>query len=142
MSLVTDNKRDIIEAKEKMKALLRTKAILKDMPTCIKELDGFIYPVRTNVENELTTEILPITVYSNSETVLQDLKTLGFIGFRPKYNGSWWAARGSAVINGISIVVDIGNLPTPPKCHLEEYTETVTRFRAVCEEDSEDVVVM
>ncbi len=145
-NIVADNARDITIAYKKLKQLQRTKAVLMDMPDVIRNLEGFIYPIYTVTSMEhdepVTHEELSISIYTQSDEVMKQLKIYGFIGLVPKYDGYNWAASGKAIINDITVSVAITGLATPPKCYLEEYQETVTKYRAVCEEESVDGVVV
>ncbi|KKN81752.1 hypothetical protein LCGC14_0316640 [marine sediment metagenome] len=144
-NIVADNARDITLAYQQLKKLQRTKTILMDMPDVVRDLEGFIYPVRTvtNTEHDepVTHEELPISIYWRTDEVLKQLKTYGFVGLVPKYDGNNWIASGKAIINNITVNVTITGLDTPPKCYLEEYTEVVTKYRAICEDESVDGVV-
>ena len=139
-NLLEDIARDIRCANQRLRELRHTKKLLLDMPTEIRELEGFIYPVQT-FTNET---VLPITAHEGGESLLRALQTIGFIGFKKDCSGysGEWQATGEAIINDIKVKITILRVDQPPKCHLEEYHEVTTRFRIVCEEDSVDGVVV
>ncbi len=139
-NLLDDVKGDIKEARAKLDTLRITKKLLLDMPQELQELEGFMYPIR-DYEGNVT---LPITVYGGEE-VLRLLQRLGFIGFKRDnggYSPNWQATGGEAVINGVTVTATVSNVDQPAKCHIEEYRDTITRYRVICEDESADGVVV
>ena len=138
-NLMDDVIGDIKEARLKLVTLRATKKLLLAMPQELQELEGFMYPMR-DYDGKI---VIPITVYGGEET-LRLLQRLGFIGFKRNNGGfspNWQATGGEAIINGIAVTTTVSNVNQPPKCHIEEYRDTITRFRVICEDESVDGVV-
>ncbi|KKL12954.1 hypothetical protein LCGC14_2530590 [marine sediment metagenome] len=139
-NLMDDVVGDIKEARLKLVSLTATRKLLLDMPVELRELEGFLYPIQ-DYDGEVT---LPITVHGGEET-LKLLQRIGFIGFKRSnggYSTEWQATGGKAIINGITITATVHRVDQPAKCHLEEYSEIITKFKVVCEDDSVDGVVV
>src|SRR3990167_2401368 len=43
-----------------------------------------------------------------------------------------WAAYGKATIDGATVIVRIYSLEAPPNCVIEEYQESVTKYKVTC----------
>ncbi len=139
-NLVDDVVSDIEEARQKIARLRATKKALLKMPIELQELEGFMYPIR-EYNDEI---ILPITLHGGEE-VLKILQRIGFIGFKRGnggYSKDWQANGGKAIFNGITVSATVYRVDQPPECHLEEYHESVTKFRVVCENESADGIVV
>ena len=141
-NLVKDNAVDITTAYNRLRALQQTKKLIASLPKEIQDIEGYIGTAYWNALDEQWT--LSVSVWSGGDESLRQLKTIGFVGFKPTYSESAenWSASGSIVTNDIKVSVHIHGLDMPSKCHLEPYQESVTRFKVVCEDDSVDGVVV
>lgn len=80
--------------------------------------------------------------YSNKDVdTLQVAKIAGVMGLSPVMQSpDNWCAKGELIINGDKkVVVNLYGLPRPPTCRIEEYTETVTKYKAICAETGEEI---
>jgi hypothetical protein len=69
--------------------------------------------------------------------LLKMFKMLGFQGLKPKLvYGKTFCAEGEAIIEDTLVQVKILNVPQPENCVLEEYKETVTRYRSKCTQEA------
>ncbi len=68
------------------------------------------------------------------------LKVTGVVGLRKKllYEKEW-GAKGTVLLNSKEIGVTIYSVEQPPNCHIEEYTVTETKYKAICEETGEEI---
>ena len=81
------------------------------------------------------------TFYNKGIDLLKVAKIAGVQGLSPKmYSPDNWHAVGQFVLtNGSRAEIHLGYLPKPPACRIEEYQETVTKYKAICEETGEEI---
>lgn len=141
-NLVKDNASDISAAYRKIRALQQTKKLIASLPKEIQDIEGYAGVAYWNATNAQWT--LSISIWMGGEESLRQLKAIGFTGLKHTYTEPLesWSAIGSIIVNEIKVSVHIYGLDMPNKCHLEPYEEMVTKYRMVCEEDSEDGVVV
>ncbi len=116
----------------------KTKRALLAMPPELTALPGDVTFYYEGYTNQMQIRMF------GGESTLRALKTLGFQGFEVKghsFEDRCHATGGEAVINGIKITATVVEVDTPPKCHIEPYQEEVTRFRMICEDQTEDGAV-
>jgi len=101
--------------------------LLEELPTEVKELTG---------SASLTMGVLSITVYKSTVEVIQALNRLGVVFSKAEvsYSNSWYTTGEVTLATGVKLKIVAYNIDAPLNCHIEEYKETVTRYRSVCEE--------
>lgn len=70
------------------------------------------------------------------------LKLTGVIGLKSSLSwGNHWSMVGGTLQlpGGIIAQIDISETPQPEDCHVEEYTETITRHKAVCNKTGKEI---
>ncbi len=81
------------------------------------------------------------TFYNDSADLLKIAKMAGVQGLQSKmyYPDNWHAIGELMLSNGLKAEIHLGHLPKPPACRIEEYQETVTKYKAICEETGKEV---
>ena len=138
MATLKDRTEELVRSREQStneaKAAL---ALVSTLPEEIQLLDGM-------ADTGYPDELLRLSFYSNkaeSEATLRTLKMAGVQGLTPKigYAPDSWVAYGNFVVDGKKVTVQISGLPKPPTCRIEEYEETVKKYRAICNETGEEI---
>ena len=111
--------------------------IVDQLPEAIQQLDG-------EADTGWYGEKLRLTFwhqFNPNVDLLRVLKMAGVQGLVPKmgYAPEYWNANGEFILDGGKVAVCITGLPKPETCRIEEYTETVTKYRAICNETGEEV---
>jgi len=73
--------------------------------------------------------------------LLKVAKMAGVQGLAPKMlrPDSWFADGEIALPNGGEARIKLRSLPAPSMCRIEEYQETITKYRAICPETGEEI---
>jgi hypothetical protein len=113
----------------------RAMALVDDLPSELQALDG---NADSNSDGDLS---LSFYQYNNKDLdLLRVCKMAGVQGLSPKmYTPDNWTANGTMQIGKTAVYVHINGLPKPPTCVIEPYTETVTKYRAICTETGEEI---
>jgi len=76
-----------------------------------------------------------LTLYG--QDALKKAKMAGVQGLTAKMTseGHWYSIGGEIRIEGTTVKVEVYQIDQPLGCTIEEYTETTTRFRAICTEE-------
>ena len=81
-----------------------------------------------------------LSIIGYDEDTLKALKTTGIMGLRKTLSyDTNWRADGKVFLGGQEVDVIVHAVEQPPTCRLEEYTELVTKYRAICEETGEEI---
>lgn len=123
--------RELRDAKAAQVAILQ-------LPEAIQELEASIGYAWVDHEGGVHISVC----FSGGEDSLRILKREGSMGFISEvntYDGKWYAKDGKLKSGDNEFSILVAEVDEPPKCHLEEYKEVVTRYRQVCE-DEEGVV--
>ena len=80
--------------------------------------------------------------YQNVDVdILKVARMAGVVGLKTTmYQPGNWVAEGEIMIGeNTKAIILLSGLPKPPSCRIEAYKETVTKYKAICEETGEEV---
>jgi len=114
---------------ERLEEALEARRRIDEFPPELQELEG---EVDTNPSGSISLKLS--TISNKDRNLLRICKTVGIQGLAPKMSSNrYWFASGEGVLpNGDILNVTISSLEQPPNCIVEAYTETVTRYKAIC----------
>lgn len=131
MNLLERAKQEVKQKGSWLKEAELAQSIVKELPEDIQQLEMTGVDMVCGKQDAVKLDIF--ADYAKAEEVLSKhgLKTWtkNFSNFSGGYSLS-----GKAEINGIELRVCLYGTGTPLGCRVEEYQETVTRFRSICEE--------
>lgn len=90
-------------------------------------------------------KVLRVTLYQSDNKDIDLLRITKMVGTQelaPKMlsPNSWYAEGKLALLNEQGEVkISIYGLPKPRNCRIESYTETVTKYKAICNETEEEI---
>ena len=127
MSLITSVNDLIVRRKKYLEQAIEAKRLLEELSIEIKDLSGNI---DSNFRNELD-----ISIWKSTVEVIQALNRLGVTFEKAKiYNSDKWYVDGKVTLDtGTTINITAYEIDAPLNCHMEQYEETVTKYRSVCE---------
>jgi hypothetical protein len=136
--------------KEHTQKLIQNRQASLDQAIKALELIDLLPPELQNLEGEADTgyygEDLRVTYYktpyhNKDIDILTIAKVAGVQGLSPKmgYSPDWWVANGTIMADGKKVAIYLQGLPKPPLCVIEEYQETVTKYKAICSETGEEI---
>ena len=116
--------------------------LVQSLPKGIQELEGCtscdIYSDRL----EITFSFVGDDGEVKAEACAKVLKMAGVTGLKAQmgYSQEWSYVDGSIVLpHEQEVAFTIRGCKKPPECRIEEYTETLTRYRAICKETDEPI---
>jgi len=112
-----------------LKQAIEARNSVDEFPKELQELEGEV--------DSIDEETLKVTFskWNNKEKdLLRICKTAGVQELNPKMgsNKHWYAQGVSILPSGRKLTVYLSGLEQPPTCVVEEYTELVTRYKAIC----------
>ena len=112
---------------ERIKAL----SLLSILPTELLELDG-----EAGMGYKGTLELTYFQSLNTGVDLIKLCKMSGIQGILPTIvTKDSFRATGKCVIGEVVIIVNLYGFPKPAGCIIEEYTETVTRYRSKCPQE-------
>ena len=115
---------------ERLDQLSKLEAFIEGVPEEIKAL-GVTFEMDWNGT---------IKLFGIGEDTYKALKIVGAIGLGKKLsNDTNWKAEGSILLNDEVVKIILYPVEQPPNCRLEEYTETVTKYKAICEDTGKEI---
>ena len=113
----------------------RAVVLVDSLPTELQALEG---SADTGSDKYLS---VTFHQYNNQGVDLVKVcKMAGVQGLVTKmWNPNDWYAHGEMAMGDVTVKVSINGLPNPPTCIIEPYTETVTKYRAICEQTGEEI---
>jgi len=107
-----------------------------ELPLELQELEGEL-----DINGETTVSLSLSTFSNRGKDLLRICKTAGIQGLTPRMNSNkYWSAMGVGVLpNGDTLNVTISSLQQPASCTIEEHTELVTKYKAVCSQTGEEL---
>ncbi len=133
--------------KERTEEMIKTRAnslreasealkLIELLPKELQEIDG-------EADTGYYGQLLRVSIwagYNKDIDLLKFLKTLGVQKLAPKMIApDSWAADGEFAVDGKIVGIHVYSLPKPLACHIEEYQETVTKYRAICDETGDEI---
>ena len=118
--------------RESLEQAIKALALVDLLPTELQNLDG-------EADTGYYGYALHINYYQHNNKdvdLLKVAKIAGVTGLSPlMFLPDSWHATGEFMLDGDNKVkVELYGLPKPPTCRIEEYQETVTKYKAVCAE--------
>lgn len=111
----------------------KAKELLELLPEEVLQLGG-------DADYNTSAKTLIVNVFGPESK--KALKMAGVQNLKPKLVGkdSWMMGDGVLQLTDeITAEFKAYNIEAPPNCRIEEYTEVVTRYRAICPETEEEV---
>ena len=105
--------------------------LVMDLPAEIQNLEG-------SADLTGSGEKLKLELWqSDKYDIMQVLKNHGAVISTPEISGylSDYYANGTMFLGNIEVEISIFGLDAPEGCRVESYTEEVTRYRSVCEDE-------
>ncbi len=110
----------------------RANALLSTLPQEIQDLPGEGCDINGNI----------LHLSFTGMDAAKALKILGVTDLKTMYgwSGNWRMTGGHLLMSDGSVAtVVVEQVPMPEDCHIEEYTETVNRTRAICNKTGEAI---
>ena len=145
-TIAEDAVRSIEYAEQQLHSVTKDAEVIKQLPTWIAELTGYAAVIRDySIEKKVSS--ISIVAYPDievencgtAEQIVKLLKMKGVVGLKlhMTYYQSWLYQDGVAVINGIKCLFTVNSAKPSEECTITEYTETVTKYKAICPQGKE-----
>ncbi len=129
---------EIVAKRKSLKQAEDALELVELLPPELQELDG---EADTGYYGE-TVRITFFQFYNKGIDLLRVCKMVGTQGLIPKMSTpDNWTANGDLALPDEkgTVKIIIFSLPKPLNCRIEEYQETVTKYKAICNETGEEI---
>jgi len=128
MSILTEAQQGVKNRQEWLEEAQKALSIIMDLPAEIQQLKG------TSDANSDGTVLLSLWGGEETARIVKKFGVKGLIKDFSKYSGTWNYINGTIDYGTFKIKVSVDGADEPEDCRVEPYTETVTRYRSICEE--------